>query len=274
MISIVTTYYNRKPQFVRTLDVINRYAENFHDGLEVIVVDDASDASQSLRDLPEKYPFTIKLLEIEKSSKQHFNPCVPFNIGFREVKGDTVILQSPECYYTDNIFKHITDNFTPGTYASYACYSPSKPNSDRFASISPIGNTFEQDHVDLLKEMRQVSADENPPHGNRVDSWYNHSVHRPCHFHFTAVISKDDLDDLNGFDERYAQGVGYDDNELVARAKRKGMDCPIYDDLPVIHQFHPLVYDHVSAPANNQLFHNMTLNEASWSVNAGTVYGA
>ena len=270
MISVVTTYNNRKPQFIRTLDVISRYVPSQTKDVEVIVVDDGSDEEHSLRGVVDQYPFQIKLLEVSKESKNYFNPCVPFNIGFREAVGDIVIIQSPECYYTGNIFKHIENNFKPGTYGSYACYSPSQRNSDRFACISPIGDQFEQDHVDLLREMRQKSADE----VGRVDCWYNHSVYRPCCFHFTAVISKEDLDGLNGFDERYSQGFGYDDNELLERACRKGLVTPVYDDLVVIHQFHPTFYDNGSAPLNNELFANVTLNETEWQANPGTIYGA
>ena len=68
--------------------------------------------------------------------------------------------------------------------------------------------------------------------------WYNHSIHRPEHFHFCAAISSKDLNELGGFDERYAHGLCWEDNEFAERIKKKNMERIFVDDPFVFHQFH------------------------------------
>ena len=78
-------------------------------------------------------------------------------------------------------------------------------------------------------------------HGTGRNFWYNHPIYRPVAYHFLAAIMKKDLDELNGFDERYAYGCGYDDAELIQRIKHNGMDIIIYpyENNPfIIHQYH------------------------------------
>ena len=85
---------------------------------------------------------------------------------------------------------------------------------------------------------------------------YNHSKYNPNAFHFCSAITRKDLDDLGGFDERYANGIGYDDMDLIARIRRKGMKVEIVDSPFVVHQAHePTDY------TNNQdlLTRNMNL---------------
>jgi hypothetical protein len=49
---------------------------------------------------------------------------------------------------------------------------------------------------------------------------------------------KKDLEDIGGFDERYAPGLAYEDDEFLARVKRAGIEVRIIDDPFVIHQKH------------------------------------
>jgi GT2 family glycosyltransferase len=68
--------------------------------------------------------------------------------------------------------------------------------------------------------------------------WYNHSVYRPVGFHFCMAMMREDLEEIGGFDERFATGIGFDDDDLVRRIKKAGMGLKIVDDPFVIHQKH------------------------------------
>ena len=46
------------------------------------------------------------------------------------------------------------------------------------------------------------------------------------------------MDKLNGFDERYANGIGFDDDEFVHRVKLLGLTTNIHDKPFAIHQWH------------------------------------
>ena len=89
MISVVTAYYNRKKLFQRTLNSMMPYYGKVD--FEVIVVDDGSDELERLEDLQTDFPF-LRVIRLEKENKWYKNPCIPFNIGFSEIKGDKVII--------------------------------------------------------------------------------------------------------------------------------------------------------------------------------------
>ena len=44
-------------------------------------------------------------------------------------------------------------------------------------------------------------------------AWYNHPIARPVHYHFCAAIMNDNLKLLGGFNEEFAKGHSFDDNE-------------------------------------------------------------
>ena len=88
-----------------------------------------------------------------------------------------------------------------------------------------------------LNNLIRVNVSER--HGNH---WYTHSQFRPDAFNFCTAMTRDDMMDLNGFDERYAHGVERDDVEFLVRIKRKGMNINFVDSVLVIHQSHPPFY--------------------------------
>lgn len=122
-ISIVTAYYNRKKLFERTLNSIN---ETEYQGVfEVIAVDDGSDEDERLEDLKNKYPF-LKIIRLEPEQKWYNNSCIPFNLGFKEAKGDKIIIQNPECYHFNDILKYVGANLQKDDYLSFGCFALDK----------------------------------------------------------------------------------------------------------------------------------------------------
>ena len=102
-ISIVTSYFNRKKLLINTLKSIKQTEfKNF----EFIIVDDASNNDNKIDDLVYDFPF-IKLIRIEPEDKWYINPCIPFNIGFKNITGDIVIIQNPECFHTSDIISFV-----------------------------------------------------------------------------------------------------------------------------------------------------------------------
>lgn len=210
MISIVMSYHNRRNQLLKTLDSIRYFGEP-----EIIIVDDASD--ERIEDLP-----GIKVIRVEPKQKTWINPCIPFNMGFAKATGDVVIIQNPECIHVGDILGH-TRNLKKGTVFSHAAYS--LDYHLEYSHYSPEGLKKL-----IMKEPQRIQV---AHHG-----WYNHSIHRPVGFHFCMAITKSDLEKIGGFDERFAGGVGFDDNDFVRRIKKAGIDLQIIDDPFVIHQKH------------------------------------
>lgn len=257
-ISIVMPYYNRKKLLYITLKSINN--SSFKD-IELIIVDDASNEENKL-DLNEKIfkevSFPIKLMTIKKEDKFWSNPCIPFNIGFKLVEGEIVVLTNPECFHIDDILTSIVTHSKENIYISYGCYSIGKEDTDKIEDI--ILDSSKE--LNLKLEYRSVSFDGD-------NGWYNHSIFRPVGYHFLSAIHKSKLDELGGFDEQFAEGTGYDDDEFLHRVRKMGMEIKIIDHPFVIHQWHysSSVGDSNKVERNRQLYYNKTLTSGTYKVN-------
>lgn len=262
MISVVTAYYNRKKLFTRTLKSMLPYYGKID--FEVIVVDDGSDEAERLEDLQTDFPF-LRVIRLEKQNKWYKNPCIPFNIGFEAVKGDKIIIQNPECYHFGAILAYVDAHLKENEYLSFGCFSMDKLNTDDDALF------FDEKNIAKLIENNNRSFTTDGDLG-----WYNHSKFRPEAFHFCAAMMSTDLFDLGGFDERYAKGVGYDDDELIWRIKNKKMQIKFIDDQIVLHQNHYVAPDDLveankrrfeSYKRNKLIFEQITKCNSHWKVN-------
>lgn len=243
-ISIVTAYYNRKKLFENTLSSIVSQSPDPSMELEVIAVDDGSDEEERLEDLTEQYPF-LKVIRLEKADKWYFNSCIPFNIGFREAKGDIVILQNPECLHYGDILKYTQKHINDSNYISFSCFSLGIESTDNLHTL-----------LESPEKLQKLMADNNVGYiGDGLDCWYNHSVINPKGYHFCAAITKKNLYDLGGFDERFARGIAFDDNEFLHRVKLKGLQIEIIDQPIVLHQNH---YQKISYTTDKNLLDDET----------------
>jgi GT2 family glycosyltransferase len=235
MISIVMSYYNRISQLRFTLKSIQEYSPK---NLEIVIVDDHSSAEHSLDNLKNEFKsLNLKIIKMQDLflKKDYVNPSIPYNIGFRNSTGDKIIIQNPECSHVGNIPLYVEENLTDDNYLSFHCYACGK---------TELHELHQKKYLDLSKA---------------TGKWYNHQVHRPLSFHFTTAITRKNLVELNGFDERYATGYNYDDAEFVERIKLKGLDIKFVEKPYVIHQYHGKLYNknpmNSEQLQNNEIFH-------------------
>jgi GT2 family glycosyltransferase len=235
MISIVSAYYNRKDLLINTLESLK---DSEVKDYEYIVVDDVSSDEHRIEDLQQLYP-NLRVIRIEKEEKWWVNPCIPFNLGFKEIKGDVVIIQNPECKHIGDIMKkalEVTDN----DYFSFSCYSLDEET------------TYNKKDFEVLNVAATMDGQL---------SWYNHSVYRPKGYHFCSVITRKNLEFLQGFDPKYAHGLAYDDDEFLFRINKKGIQIKIIDYPFVAHQWHQSVnYSHLNAADLLQKNRDLLLN--------------
>ncbi len=258
MISIVAAYYNRKKLFYQTLRTIKK---SEYKDIEFIAVDDGSDPEQRLESFKSEFKF-LKIIRLERENKWYVNPCIPFNIGISASKGDIIVLQNPECIHVHDVLKYVSENVNDSNYISISAYGlTSVLTKDIFRHRE--NKTLPQ----LLNSFPQV-----PYTGYDTLGWYNHSVYRPTYFHFCSAITRNNMEKLNGFDERFATGIGYDDDEITARIRMLGLKTIITEDVSVIHQYHDSVYyGLIDVPKlceqNHQLLLNTTMKENNFHAN-------
>ncbi|WP_038159338.1 glycosyltransferase [Verrucomicrobium sp. BvORR106] len=243
MISIVTAYYNRRALFLRTLQSLARYGSG-HD-FEVVAVDDGSRAEERIEDLSLEFPF-LRVIRLEPDRKWYCNPCMPFNLAIKEAKGDALVLQNPECLHVGDILSHVRAHLADGVYLSYGCYALSAADTEALQRLAPEAVPQWADSLPRLEVA---------PHLVAGEGWYNHSTINPRGFHFCGALTRTDLERLGGFDERYAKGVAYDDDDLVHRIRMAGIGFRFVDEPRVYHQ------NHYVNPGNGALCERSLRNE-------------
>jgi len=223
-LSVVLTYYQREKQLLKTLESFRQYDPSL---FTVVIVDDNSPDDIQLPAMP----YEVAILKVR--DKHWINSGVTYNIGFHYVLKQnprTVIIQNAECYHAGDIIGYTKKHLSDKNYLSFACYS-----------------LAEGQDTDL-KILNNKAA-----HGNGDSAWYNHSVHRPEAFHFCSAITAENLKRINGFDERFAFGIGFDDNYFIWQVKTSGLKVEFIDDPFVVHQYH---YDVRSSPHVESLYMN------------------
>ena len=220
--SIVMAYYNRKNQTINTLD----YFENVYSKykFEVIIVDDNSTPEHDIEEITKKYSYPIKYIKISpEEKKDRINPSVVYNKGFRQAEGKLVVIQNPECIHVGDLLKLFEKNVTHDNYVAASCYNCASQKLTE----------------ELLNDLTLIN---NVDYHNRNSfHWYNHPDYRPVHYHFCAAMMNDNLKILGGFDEDFADGHSYDDNEILLSIKHcLNLDIKSVgiEEGFVIHQWH------------------------------------
>ena len=262
MISIVLTHYNRTKLLERTLNSFKHYYDKY---VEVIVVDDGSSTIELERLYDLRRRFNFRLISIAAKDKWYSNPCIPFNIGIDQAVGEKCILQSAECIHLGSVIKTVDEHFHSGDFMSFACYSLDTVQTKALDSMNFVTKDVNLELLDII----------NPPNNNPIthceeSGWYNHSTYRPLGFHWCNAYNTNELRyKIGGFDERFATGVAYDDDEFVHRSKRD-LKLRHIDTTLVLHQWHGLenyykqknpVIDQVKQDFNRVMFEHVTLKE-------------
>ena len=242
-ISVVLAHYNRKNLLLKTLKSIE--TSEHVDDIEVVIVDDVSSEEHRLDDIVNNYDFKINLINQRAEDKNYVNPCVPYNIGFKEAKADVILIQNPECYHVGDVISHALSNIKDDNYIAYATYALNKRDTEELGSKQ-------------IKLTSQISK------GSQQEGWYNHSTINPRPLHFASCITKKNLTELGGFDEAYANGIGFDDDEFLLRIRQKGLDVQICDSPLVLHQNHynEESYEHQSSRNPDLLKRNADIYNA------------
>ena len=209
MTNIIMTFFQRHLQLKNTLKSFEQYnPDDFH----VIIVDDNSPDNIELP----KHSFDITILKLTK--KEWINPGPVFNVGFNyalKSNPDSIVIQNAECYHNGDILDYVKKNLNDSNYLSFGCYSLGKGED-----------------VNLKTLNNRIAT------SNGDSAWYNHSVYRPEALHFCTAITTNNLKKINGFDERFTMGLGYEDNYLLHQIRCLGLKVQIIDNPFVFHQYH------------------------------------
>ena len=220
-------YYNRRKLLINTLNSINQYAYNYN--FEIVIIDDGSKDSERIEDLSKIFnKLNLKIFRVIPSQKWWVNPCIPNNIGFGLITGDVVIIQNPECLHLGNIIDYVGNNIKLNKYLVFGCYAIDQNKTNLIQKI-----VVDSNYLNNIKKIIMPVENKKAPNG-----WYQHSKVRPCCYNFCTAMHHIDLKDINGFDEKFANGIACDDSEFCWRICSKGMNLSMIDSPFTVHQWH------------------------------------
>jgi len=207
MITICMTYWNRPAQLAKTLESFKQSAEK---DFNVLIIDNNSDQDIVLPELPYKVT-VVKLTKTYHYLSAH-------NMGFLyalKYNPKIIIIQHSECYHQGDVISY-AKKVTDESYISFGCYSLGQGETPETVQINNRCMTFNGD-----------------------SAWYNHPIYRPQNMQFCTAITTKNLIKLNGFDERFCEGVWFDDNYFIDMIKRLGLKIELTEYPFVFHQWHP-----------------------------------
>lgn len=214
--SIILPYFKR-PSLKSTLLSFDHHYNGRND-YEVIVVEDIKNnedqpSHNQLLSILNEFKDKIKIKHLIDPVRS-FNPAKKFNAGYKASTGEFIVLSNPETAHSVNVLAGFDSEFSTSKtkYIVCSCQSISyaKPVFDRYEDIN-LGTMV---------------------------MWYQHSQARNKRYHFCTAISRNMYARVGGFDERYSDGIAYDDDSFVRRVEANGIPFHIRDDLITIHINH------------------------------------
>jgi len=249
-ISIVMPYHNRLSLLKQTICSIS---STKHTDYEIIIVDDASDINtMNLQKEFSNMYHKIKIINITKEEKKdRTNPSIPFNKGLACATGDIIIIQNPESYHNGDVLDHISKNIGPDDYYIYSAYNLHSNKANELF----IENNDKS--IGTLSKLPKIKG---------TLEWFQHPIHRNCKYHFCAASYRHNFEIIGGFDEAYAKGVCFDDDDLVLKmehvAKTNIMSISPETNPFIVNMYHP-----PSISTNILEAHNDNAIKKKWLLN-------
>jgi len=208
-------YYNRESLEYTLLSFKCLY-EHRHD-FEVIVVEEKKNVMNDeyhskLMNIISIFNEIMSIQHLTYLTAELFNPSPLFNLGVDHAKGQYMVLTNPECYHAADILQGFDEEFDK--------------NSNCYVVCSCI-NVIQCASKDFVQQQ-----------------WLQHSIHNNRLLHFCSCISRENYIKIGGFDEEYAKGIAYDDDDFRNTVQINNIQIIPRDDLLIYHISHDVKYQY------------------------------
>lgn len=231
MISLLTVTFNRSKQLNNFFNTVSRQTI-IPD--EIIIVNDGStdDTERIIEAWQEKLPIKC----INTNFHEHRISCIPKNIGLREIKGDTIIYSESELLLPKDTFEKMLNQKNDKNFVVNTQLWTMGKTAWEFMNYEEVR------HPTLLfnhKYAMLVSGNMQNSKAPNSDEAISGSIN--CYSGSMFVASKKDIFAINGFDESM-EGHGWEDWDVLHRLEVMGLKQIMYNDAPIIHQWHEKNY--------------------------------
>jgi hypothetical protein len=231
--SIIILYDNQKTHLLLVLNRFEKiYKNNFN--YEVIIIDNNSDEENKLSNtIFDNYSFDIKYLYLEN---YNINSSTCYNKAFNFISGDIVIIQNALSYHSSNILENIKDIDFNNNFYMIPIISSSSDIDDlyilnkfnNYILCSEFKNNEEENFIKLKEKINLediIEYLENKSYNYKYSiskGWIDHHKYLNDNFNDIRcmIISKKNLDILDGFNETYYNDHSYEYDEFLHRVKK------------------------------------------------------
>lgn len=188
--------------------------------MEVVVANDGS-PEPKLR----KYAFPVTIVNLPEKEEPK-NPCVPINEGVKNARGSVIVITNPEIFHKEPVFPQMVEELLSLGERGYVLASCWGAESKRWHCHSTI----------------RAPGQDRIPEGAGL--------------HFCGMMYKKFFNEIEGFDEDYRDGAGYDDNDFIWRVHKGKGAIRVRDDLIVYHPKTGVKWKRGGFQRNRQLFYS------------------
>ena len=218
-ISILMAYAPRRRQLKNTLQSYAHWYSDIKDEVELVVVNDTPEEPGELEMVLEKFcPFDYKIHTVDRSRQEFRNPGVLYNLAAAMAGAKLLHITNPENMHMGPILKDALEKHSGDSmYSVYGCKTLWDMPPD-FLEI--LGS--EKKYVDIFC----------------FNGWYQHSKYNHRLLNFATVISAKGFYAMGGFDSRFQNGIGLDDNDFIEEVIKNEFELRVVDDIYAAHQPH------------------------------------
>ena len=142
-ISLIITYFNRKSQFIKTMESIKLSQIN-RDNLETIIIDDGSEESERIEDVLENYSdLNINFHRFSKEEKTWGSrtQVVPLNKGIDMSNNDYILINGAEMFHCGDVLLDFSNRVKDNKYITYATLSLTQEQTNNLSIESLLKTT-------------------------------------------------------------------------------------------------------------------------------------
>jgi len=223
--SFLLPYWKRESFKSTLISFLHHYGSR--SDYEIVIAEDITNVEdpqhhQKLLNLIDEFKGRLNLIHCV-DEKKSYNSARKYNVAFKNSSGQFLIVSNPENFHEENILAGLDDEFgkNPNAYVICSCKAV----------------YFNNQVIDKYEDYKPNC---------RFWQWYQHSMINNRMLHFCTALSRENFIKIGGFDERYCDGIAYEDDSFLKRVQFGGLDLVLRDDLVSMHIEHDRTYLHTN----------------------------
>lgn len=206
-LTVIFTSNNRPEQTYFTIKSYNSIAVLNNINIQIIIVEDTEGSNKiNINELNFDYS-NIEITYIYINKKTWVNPCLNYNIGFKYIKSDYVIITNAEVCVFGDIYNKIKNTLTEENYLVFDVFEMGSSHCTTNLNTDVWENCDDFKYETVINFIKTKSI------------FWLQSINNNRQFHFLTCIHNKSLQKIDGFDNDFMFNVDCDDINFLDKIK-------------------------------------------------------